>query len=566
MADRTTIDTLNNLLTTKVDPTSTRYEKNMRAMAALVADVRNQEEVIREGGGKKAGEAQHAKGRQTARERLALLLDPGVEFFEIGAFAANGMYEEWGGAPGAGVVTGLGRVHDRLFMVIANDATVKAGAFFPMTAKKVIRAQNIAIENHLPTIYLVDSAGVFLPLQEDVFPDTDDFGRVFRNNAVMSAMGIPQITAIMGMCVAGGAYLPVMCDHVLMTEGSGLFLAGPALVQAAIGQKTSAEELGGAKMHASISGTVDFREPNDEACLARIRSLVDKMGYRTPGPFDRNEKFDAPKYPAEEMYGLFESDPSKPYDMKEIIARIVDGSRFDEYKPEYGETLLCGYARIQGYAVGIVANQKMHVKQIDHNGNTRLEFGGVIYTESAEKASRFIMDCNQNLVPLVFLHDVNGFMVGKDAEWSGIIRAGAKMVNAVSNSVVPKITVIIGGSFGAGHYAMCGKAYDPRFVFAWPSARYAVMSGDSAAGTLVEIKIKQLERSGQKLTDEDKKKLFESVKQTYDSQTDPRYGAARLWLDKIIDPVETREAITWALRAARHNPDVPEFKVGVLQT
>jgi 3-methylcrotonyl-CoA carboxylase beta subunit len=566
MADRTTTDTLNNLLTTKVDPTSTRYEKNMRAMAALVADVRNQEEVIREGGGKKAGEAQHAKGRQTARERLALLLDPGVEFFEIGAFAANGMYEEWGGAPGAGVVTGLGRVQDRLFMVIANDATVKAGAFFPMTAKKVIRAQNIAIENHLPTIYLVDSAGVFLPLQEDVFPDTDDFGRVFRNNAVMSAMGIPQITAIMGMCVAGGAYLPVMCDHVLMTEGSGLFLAGPALVQAAIGQKTSAEELGGAKMHASISGTVDFREPNDEACLARIRSLVDKMGYRTPGPFHRNEKFDAPKYPAEEMYGLFESDPSKPYDMKEIIARIVDGSRFDEYKPEYGETLLCGYARIQGYAVGIVANQKMHVKQIDHNGNTRIEFGGVIYTESAEKAARFIMDCNQNLVPLVFLHDVNGFMVGKDAEWSGIIRAGAKMVNAVSNSVVPKITVIIGGSFGAGHYAMCGKAYDPRFVFAWPSARYAVMSGDSAAGTLVEIKIKQLERSGQKLTDEDKKKLFESVKQTYDSQTDPRYGAARLWLDKIIDPVETREAITWALRAARHNPDVPEFKVGVLQT
>jgi 3-methylcrotonyl-CoA carboxylase beta subunit len=566
MADRTTTDTLNNLLTTKVDPTSTRYEKNMRAMAALVADVRNQEEVIREGGGKKAGEAQHAKGRQTARERLALLLDPGVEFFEIGAFAANGMYEEWGGAPGAGVVTGLGRVQDRLFMVIANDATVKAGAFFPMTAKKVIRAQNIAIENHLPTIYLVDSAGVFLPLQEDVFPDTDDFGRVFRNNAVMSAMGIPQITAIMGMCVAGGAYLPVMCDHVLMTEGSGLFLAGPALVQAAIGQKTSAEELGGAKMHASISGTVDFREPNDEACLARIRSLVDKMGYRTPGPFHRNEKFDAPKYPAEEMYGLFESDPSKPYDMKEIIARIVDGSRFDEYKPEYGETLLCGYARIQGYAVGIVANQKMHVKQIDHNGNTRIEFGGVIYTESAEKAARFIMDCNQNLVPLVFLHDVNGFMVGKDAEWSGIIRAGAKMVNAVSNSVVPKITVIIGGSFGAGHYAMCGKAYDPRFVFAWPSARYAVMSGDSAAGTLVEIKIKQLERSGQKLTDEDKKKLFESVKQTYDSQTDPRYGAARLWVDRIIDPIETREAITWALRAARHNPHVPEFKVGVLQT
>jgi acetyl-CoA carboxylase carboxyltransferase component len=382
----------------------------------------------------------------------------------------------------------------------------------------------------------------------------------------MSAMGIPQITAIMGMCVAGGAYLPVMCDHILMTEGSGLFLAGPALVQAAIGQKTSAEDLGGAAMHSQISGTVDFREPNDEACLERIRSLVDKMGYRTPGPFHRSETVEPPLYPAEEMYGIYETDVSKPYDMKQIIARIVDGSKFDEYKPEYGETLLCGYARINGYAVGIVANQKMHVQQVDHNGNKRIEFGGVIYTESAEKAARFIMDCNQNLVPLVFLHDVNGFMVGKDAEWSGIIRAGAKMVNAVSNSVVPKISVIIGGSFGAGHYAMCGKAYDPRFLFAWPSARYSVMSGESAAGTLVEIKIKQLEREGKKLTDEDKKELYESVRKTYAEQMDPRYGAARLWIDKIIDPLETREAITWALRAARHNPDVPQFKVGILQT
>jgi 3-methylcrotonyl-CoA carboxylase beta subunit len=566
MADKTATQNPTNVIPNTVDTTGKRYEANMRELAHKMTDIRNEEEVICEGGGAKAIESQHKKNRFTARERLEKLLDRGVEFFELGLYAANGMYEEWGGAPGAGVVTGLGRVHDRLFMIIANDATVKAGAFFPMTAKKVIRAQNIAIENRLPTIYLVDSAGVFLPLQEDVFPDTDDFGRVFRNNAVMSAMGIPQITAIMGMCVAGGAYLPVMCDHILMTEGSGLFLAGPALVQAAIGQKTSAEELGGAAMHSQISGTVDFREPNDEACLERIRSLVDKMGYRTPGPFHRSETIEPPLYPAEEMYGIYETDVSKPYDMKQIIARFVDGSKFDEYKPEYGETLLCGYARVNGYAVGIVANQKMHVQQVDHNGNKRIEFGGVIYTESAEKAARFIMDCNQNLVPLVFLHDVNGFMVGKDAEWSGIIRAGAKMVNAVSNSVVPKITVIIGGSFGAGHYAMCGKAYDPRFLFAWPSARFSVMSGESAAGTLVEIKIKQLEREGKKLTDEDKKELYESVRKTYTEQMDPRYGAARLWIDKIIDPLETREAITWALRAARHNPDVPPFRVGILQT
>jgi 3-methylcrotonyl-CoA carboxylase beta subunit len=564
MADKTTLPT--NVIPNTVNPSGARYEINMRELAHKMTDIRNQEEVICEGGGAKAIESQHKKNRLTARERLNKLLDPGVEFFELGLYAAHGMYEEWGGAPAAGVITGLGRVHDRLFMIIANDATVKAGAFFPMTAKKVIRAQNIAIENRLPTIYLVDSAGVFLPLQEDVFPDTDDFGRVFRNNAVMSAMGIPQITAIMGMCVAGGAYLPVMCDHILMTEGSGLFLAGPALVQAAIGQKTSAEELGGAQVHAAISGTVDFKEPNDEACLIRIRSLVDKMGYRTPAPFHRNEEFVPPAYPAEELYGIYDGDPSKQYDMKQIIARIVDGSQFDEYKPEYGETIICGYARINGYAVGIVANQKTHVQQVDHAGNKRIEFGGVIYTESAEKAARFIMDCNQNLVPLIFLHDVNGFMVGKDAEWSGIIRAGAKMVNAVSNSVVPKITVIVGGSFGAGHYAMCGKAYDPRFVFAWPSAKYSVMSGEAAAGTLVEIKIKQLEREGKKLTDADKKELFNTVRDTYTQQMDPRYGAARLWVDRIIDPLETREAITWALRAGRHNPDVPPFKVGILQT
>jgi 3-methylcrotonyl-CoA carboxylase beta subunit len=552
------------VLESHVDATSPRFEANMRFLADMVSQVRNEEEKIREGGGPRAVENQHSKGRLTARERISLLVDTGT-FFEIGSFAAYGMYEEWGGAPSAGVITGLARIHTRLVMIIANDATVKAGAFFPMTSKKVIRAQNIAIENRVPTMYLVDSAGVFLPLQEDVFPDTDDFGRVFRNNAVMSAMGIPQIAAIMGMCVAGGGYLPVMCDHVLMTDGSGLFLAGPALVQAAIGQKVSAEELGGAAMHSAISGTVDFREPNDESCLARIRAIVEKWGYRRQSPWDRKKPED-PALAAEEIYGIYDSSPGRPYDMKEIVARIVDGSRFDEYKPEYGKTVVCGYARIGGFAVGIVANQKLHAQAIDHEGHKRIEFGGVIYTESAEKAARFIMDCNQNLIPLIFFHDVNGFMVGRDAEWSGIIKAGAKMVNAVSNSVVPKITVIVGGSFGAGHYAMCGKAYDPRFLFAWPTARYAVMSGDSAASVLVEIKLKQLERGGKTLSEEEKKELYESTKRSYDEQTDPRYGAARLWIDKIIDPIETREAITQALEAASLNPDVAEFKVGVLQT
>ena len=551
---------------TKINRNSPDYEQNTRRMIDLVAEIKNQEIEIQQGGGAKAIESQHKKGRLTARERIAKLIDPHTPFFELGIYAAHEMYQEWGGAPGAGTVTGLAHIRGRLVMIVANDATVKAGAFFPLTAKKVIRAQNISIDNHIPTIYLVDSAGVFLPLQEDVFPDTDDFGRVFRNNAVMSAMGIPQITAIMGMCVAGGAYLPVMCDHILMTDGSGLFLAGPALVQAAIGQKVSAEELGGAKMHAEISGTVDFREPDDDSCLERIRALVDKMGHPVAARFDYKDS-ENPAYPPEEIYGIFSSDPARQYDMREVIARIVDASKFEEYRAEYGKTLVCGYARIGGWAVGIVANNKKHVPTIDAaTGEKRIEFGGVIYTESAEKAARFIMDCNQNLVPLIFLHDVNGFMVGKEAEWSGIIRAGAKMVNAVSNSVVPKIAVICGGSFGAGHYAMCGKAYDPRFIFAWPTARYAVMSGDSAASTLVEIKIKQLEREGKKLSDADKKELKESIRATYEHQTDPRYAAARLWVDAIIDPAQTREALIWALEAAVLNPDVKEFKTGVLQT
>jgi acetyl-CoA carboxylase carboxyltransferase component len=584
MADELKFD---NTLATKLDMENSRALANRQGLGALMTAVCAEEDAIRLGGGPKAAEAQHAKGRLTVRERLKLLLDQGTELLELGLWAAYGMYGEYGGAPGAGVVTGLGRVCGRLCMIIANDATVKAGAFFPMTAKKVLRAQTIALENRIPTLYLVDSSGVFLPLQEDVFPDTDDFGRVFRNNAVMSSLGIPQITAIMGMCVAGGAYLPVMTDTVLMTEGSGLFLAGPSLVQAAIGQKTDAEQLGGAAMHAEISGTVDFKEPNDHLCIARLRSLVDKMGERR-GPQMRNEKpeaeshvfnmreFDAPgdlpKHRVEDLYGLMNPAPgaSNIYDMHEVIARIVDRSEFDEYKSDFGRTVLCGYARIGGHAVGIVANQKINQNQIvamgPNAGMNRIEFGGVIYTQSAQKAARFIMDCNQNLVPLIFLHDVNGFMVGKDAEWSGIIRAGAKMVSAVSTSVVPKISVIVGGSFGAGHYAMCGKAYDPRFLFAWPTARYAVMSGASAANTLAEVRAKQMERGGKVLSEAEKKALHDEIKAAYDAQADPRYGAARLWIDAIIDPAKTRDVLITALEACALNPDVARFNPGVLQT
>jgi len=560
-------------LSSKLDVKTPKAQANAQKMAALLEQIRSQEAEIRLGGGAKAIESQHGKQRLTVRERLDLLLDPGTKFFELGLFAAFEMYEEWGGAPSAGAVTGLGYVSGRLCMIVANDATVKAGAFFPMTAKKVLRAQHIAMENRVPTIYLVDSAGIFLPLQEDVFPDQDDFGRIFRNNAVMSAAGIPQITAIMGMCVAGGAYLPVMTDQVLMTEGSGLFLAGPALVQAAIGQKYTAEELGGATMHAEISGTIGFKEPNDHLCIARLRSLVAKWGHGGRAPFDRaafDPASDAPRYAASDLHGLLDSDPAKAavnsYDMHEVIARLVDRSEFDEYRPGYGRTLLCGYARIGGYAVGIVANQKQPQPQISHTGEKRVEFGGVIYAESADKAARFIMDSNQNLIPLIFLHDVNGFMVGRDAEWSGIIRSGAKMVTAVSNSVVPKISVIVGGSFGAGNYAMCGKAYDPRFIFAWPTARYAVMSGDSAANTLVEIRVRQLERGGHQLSDQERQELVASIKATYEAQTDCRYAAARLWVDAIIDPAETRDALMMALEAASLNPEVPRYNPGVLQT
>jgi acetyl-CoA carboxylase carboxyltransferase component len=540
---------------------SLEFKKNRDSLKSLVRQTLDHAEILRKGGGEKAIQKQHAKGRLTARERLRGILDEDTPFHELGLFAAYGMYEEWGGAPAGGVITGTGSICGRLFMVIANDATVKAGAFFPITAKKVIRAQTIALENHIPVLYLVDSAGVFLPLQDEIFPDQDDFGRVFYLNARLSSLGVPQIAAIMGSCVAGGAYLPVMCDKLLMTDGSGLYLAGPALVKAAIGQTISSEDLGGAGVHASISGTVDYHEKDDESCMARIREIVSRMGSSDAPPFSRVEPED-PLYPADDIYGIFPGNPLGQYDVREIIARIADGSEFTEYRPEYGRTILCGNARIGGWAVGIVANQKIHIRE----KGKPLEIGGVIYVESANKAARFIMDCHQQRMPIIFMHDVNGFMVGKDSEYAGIIRAGAKMVNAVSNVGVPKITVILGGSYGAGHYAMCGKAYAPRFLFAWPSARYSVMGGDQAANTLLDIRLAQLKKSGKTITEEEKQAALDEIRSRYTAAVDPKYGAARLWIDAIIDPVETRAYLVRALDAAAHNADIPPLQVGVFQT
>ncbi|MEW6757897.1 MAG: acyl-CoA carboxylase subunit beta [Acidobacteriota bacterium] len=540
---------------------SFEFKRNRDSMKSLVRQVDDLSALLREGGGQDAIRKQHEKGRLTARERIAGILDPESPFHELHLFAAYGVYEEWGGSPSAGVVTGTGAICGRLFMIIANDATVKAGAFFPMTAKKVIRAQTIALENHLPVLYLVDSAGVFLPLQDEVFPDQDDFGRVFYLNARLTAAGVPQIAAIMGSCVAGGAYLPVMCDTLLMTDGSGLYLAGPALVKAAIGQGVSSEDLGGAGMHAAVSGTVDFHEKDDAACMARIREIVGRLGHPGSAPFSRIEAR-PPLYDPRDVYGIFPDNPIGQYDVREIIARIADGSEFTEYREEFGRTLVCGYARIGGWAVGIVANQKVHIRE----KGRPVEIGGVIYVESANKAARFILDCHQQKVPLVFLHDVNGFMVGRDSEHAGIIRAGAKMVNAVSNVGVPKISVILGGSFGAGHYAMCGKAYGPRFLFAWPTAKYAVMGGDQAANTLLDIRLNQLRKSGKTISEEDKTRALEEIRDRYAAATDPKYGAARLWIDAIIDPAETREHVIRALDVAAHNPEVPPLQVGVLQT
>ena len=526
----------------------------------VLATIRSSQGEVELGGGVEAIERQHQKGRLTARERIDRLVDPGVEFFELGLFSAFDMYREWGGAPAAGVIVGIGQVAARQFMIIANDATVKAGSFFPMTVKKVLRAQRIAISNRLPLIYLVDSAGVFLPLQDEIFPDEDDFGRIFRNNARISAEGIPQIAAIMGHCVAGGAYLPIMCDKVLMTEGSGLYIAGPSLVKAAIGQEIDSEELGGAELHAVSSGSIDFREKDDPACLARIRELAGRLGEFPRAPFQRVEE-KSPSREPEDIYRLMPLDPSREYDVRQILECIFDDDELVEYKAERGRTLLCGYARLGGWSVGVVANQKQHIRE----SNRPFEFGGVIYTESADKAARFVLDCNQSRLPLLFFQDVNGFMVGKEAEVSGIIKSGAKLVNAVANSVVPKITVITGGSYGAGNYALCGKAYDPRFLFAWPNSRYAVMGAEQAARTLLQLRIRQLQKEGREIDDRAREELREKIEENYTGQMDPRYSAARLWVDAIIEPHLTREALKLALEVASLNPDIPPFKTGVLQ-
>ncbi len=527
----------------------------------LIENMHRVEEEIRLGGGQRAIERQHAKGRLTARERIDRLLDPGTPLFELGLWAAWGMYREWGGAPSAGVVTGIGIVCGRQVMLIANDATVKAGAFFPMTCKKVLRAQRIAMENRLPLVYLVDSAGVFLPLQDEVFPDEDDFGRIFRNNAVLSAMGVPQFAAILGNCVAGGGYLPVLCDKLLMTEGSGLYLAGPALVKAAIGQNVTSEELGGASMHASISGTIDFHEKDDASCLERLRRLIDAL----PPPAMRAgiapDFSREPERPTAELLQRVPANPRQEYDVRDLLSCLFDAGPFDEYKAEYGQTLVCGYGRLGGVAVGVVANQHKRCRP----AVGPLQYGGVLYVDSADKGARFIMDCNQSRMPILFIQDVNGFMVGRDSEQAGIIRAGAKLVNVIANSVVPKITLIVGGSFGAGNYALCGKAFDPRFILAWPTARCAVMGADQAAGTLLEITINALRRAGHEPDVEEMEDLRRTMEGSYQEQTDIRYGAARLWVDAIVELANTRQALLTALTTATRHDEGKPFRTGVLQ-
>jgi 3-methylcrotonyl-CoA carboxylase beta subunit len=527
------------------------------ATARILAE----EETIREGGGPEAIARQHAKGRKTARERIDALTDPGSPFLELGLWAGYQMYDEWGGAPGAGVVTGIGRVVGRRVMVVANDATVKAGACFPMTIKKILRAQEIAGRNRLPLVYLVDSSGVFLPMQDEVFPDDDDFGRIFRNNAVLSARGVPQIAAIMGNCVAGGAYLPVLCDTVLMTEGSGLYLAGPALVKAAIGQDVSHEDLGGASMHSAISGTVDYHEPDDEACLARIRRLVGLLP-PDPRPVADQVEAQAPARPTEDVFSIVKTDSSAQYDVRDLLAVLVDGGTFDEYRAEYGRTLVCGFARLGGMPLGIVANQRLRFRP---EGGGPYQFGGVIYGDSADKAARFVLDCNQGRIPLLFIQDVNGFDVGRDAERSGIIRRGAKLVNAVSNSVVPKITLIVGHSFGAGHYALCGKAFDPRFLFAWPGARYAVMGAHQAARTMLDVNLATLKRQGKQVDDAELNAMADDLRKRYDRETDIRYAAARGWIDAIIDPSRTRDVLILALDVATRHREAEGLSTGVFQ-
>ena len=537
------------------------FNKNEDQFKLLVSQLRSRATKTRLGGGEKKIEEQHAKGKLTARERIAYLCDPKTDFIEIGLFAGDGLYAEAGGCPSGGVVTGIGRVKGRLCVIVANDATVKAGAWFPITAKKNLRAQEVAMENHLPIIYLVDSAGVFLPMQDEIFPDKEHFGRQFRNNARLSSMGIVQIAAIMGSCVAGGAYLPIMSDEAMIVDKTGsIFLAGSYLVKAAIGEEIDNETLGGATTHCEISGVTDNKFPNDQACLDYIRSIFDKIGRGKSAGFDRVTPA-PPRERPEELYGLLPVDRVKPYDMLEVIKRFVDDSQFDEYKPLYGKTLICGYARVDGWAVGIVANQRKVVK----TKKGEMQMGGVIYSDSADKAARFIMNCNQRKVPLIFLQDVSGFMVGSKAEHGGIIKDGAKMVNAMANSTVPKFTFIVGNSYGAGNYAMCGKAYDPRLIYAWPTAQIAVMSGASAAKTLLQIRVSALKAQGKSITPEEEKKLLDEITTRYNDQLSPYYAAARLWVDGVVDPLETRRIISVGIEAANQSV-LEKFNVGVIQT
>lgn len=542
------------------------FNRNEDKNKLRVMDLRDKLEKVYLGGGEKRIEKHHGKGKMTARERIDFLLDNEADALEIGAFAADGMYKEVGGCPSAGVVVKIGKVSGRQCIIVANDATVKAGAWFPMTAKKNLRAQEIAIENRLPIIYLVDSAGVFLPMQDEVFPDKEHFGRIFRNNAVMSSMGIPQIAAVMGSCVAGGAYLPIMSDEALIVDKTGsIFLAGSYLVKAAIGENIDNETLGGATTHCEISGVTDYKAKDDKDCLERIQRVMDKIGAVDKAGFNHKEP-KAPREDEKEIYGILPDSRSDQYDMREIIKRLVDESEFDEYKKGYGQTILTGYARIDGWAVGIVANQRKIVKTTKAKTKpSEMQVGGVIYSDSADKATRFIANCNQKKIPLVFLQDVTGFMVGSKSEHGGIIKDGAKLVNAVSNSVVPKFTVIVGNSYGAGNYAMCGKAYDPRLIVAWPTANLAVMSGNSAAKVLLQIEKASLRKKGEEIDEEEEKRLYKEIKERYDRQISPYYAAARLWTDAVIDPLDTRKWISSGIEAANHAPIEKDFNLGVIQ-
>lgn len=537
------------------------FNKNEDALRLLVAKMQQRYDKVMEGGGKKRLEKLHEQGKLSARERIALLLDAEGEYIEIGAFAGYEMYQEHGGCPAGGVVVVVGYVEKRLCVVVANDATVKAGAWFPITGKKNLRAQEIAMENQLPIIYLVDSAGVFLPMQDEIFPDKENFGRIFRNNAIMSSMGITQIAAIMGSCVAGGAYLPIMSDEALIVKKTGsIFLAGPYLVKAAIGEDVDAETLGGAHTTTELSGICDYAAEDDADCIKKIREIMNKLGAKPTAGFDRIKSAE-PKLKPEEIYGNIAADSTKPYDTHFIIRRLLDDSHFEEYKANYGKTIVCGYGRIDGWAVGIVANQRKVVK----NKKGELQLGGVIYSDSADKAARFIMNCNQKKIPLVFLQDVTGFMVGSKSEHGGIIKDGAKMVNAVANSIVPKFTIIMGNSYGAGNYAMCGKAYDPRFIVAWPNAKIAVMGGAQAAKTLMQIQVSSLKAQGKTLSPEDEQEMLSDITASYDAQMTPYYAAARLWIDAIIDPLKTRQWISMGIEAANHSPITKQFSTGVIQ-